>query len=394
MSVNSVGVNWDQLEVDQTESFLDISPFVREYIGSPLTTSNPASNTGFFNDVKIPQNGNYSHIVVNGGNSLMQEVKKAGAVLEIQVEPPSNGKVLEPTPVQVPVQVPVPTLAPSEMMWTIKRDEPVKLRITQSGPGSETPVTVHQMFQHAVEQYGETPALAVKKEGQWATLTFREYYNECRLAAKSFLKLPHLKAIVQYKDELQEKQPNLYTWKEFMELGKQIPDAQLDDVIRSQKANQCCSLIYTSGTTGQPKGVMLSHDNLTWTAEAAGKTANLENGTEKCIISYLPLSHIAAQLIDIWISMRFGATTYFAEPDALKGSLVNTMREVRPTAFMAVPRVWEKMQEKMQSQASKSSLVKRKVAEWAKYIGLQANYNFMNGYCTRLFLIDSARPAF
>ncbi|XP_041106768.1 long-chain-fatty-acid--CoA ligase ACSBG2-like [Polyodon spathula] len=357
--------------------------------------------------------------------------------------------ILEPTAVQIPV----PSLAPSEMLWTIKRDEPVKLRLSQSGPGSETPVTVYQMFQRTVEQYGETPALAVKKEGQWATLTFREYYNECRLAAKSFLKLgleryhgvgilgfnspewfiaeigsilagglavgiyttnspeacqyvadnceanvlvvenhkqltkilqvkdqlPHLKAIVQYKDELKEKQPNLYTWKEFMELGKQIPDAQLDDVIGSQKANQCCSLIYTSGTTGQPKGVMLSHDNFTWMAEAAGKTANFGNGTEECVISYLPLSHIAAQLSDIWISMRFGATTYFAEPDALKGSLLNTMREVRPTAFMAVPRVWEKIREKMQSQSSKSSLVKRKVAEWAKYVGLQANYNFMNG---------------
>ncbi|XP_036385708.1 long-chain-fatty-acid--CoA ligase ACSBG2-like [Megalops cyprinoides] len=324
--------------------------------------------------------------------------------------------------------------------------------MSKSGPGSEAPMTIYQMFQETVRNYGDLPALAAKKDGNWETLTYKEYFQQCRAAAKSFLKLgleryhgvgilgfnssewfiadigcifagglavgiyvtnspeacqyvadnceanvlvvenhkqlikilkikdqlPHLKAIVQYKDELEERLPNLYTWKEFLKLGNDVPEEVLNDVIKSQVANECCTLIYTSGTTGHPKGVMLSHDNITWMANAAGTMTNLRQGEQK-LVSYLPLSHVAAQVSDIWICMRFAGTTYFAEPDALKGSLVNTLREVRPTTFLGVPRVWEKMQEKMKAMGARASMIRRKVANWAKSVGLQASYNIMNG---------------
>ncbi|KAG9354120.1 hypothetical protein JZ751_012244, partial [Albula glossodonta] len=347
-------------------------------------------------------------------------------------------------------------LAPAEQLWSTSRDCAVKLRVSKSGPGSEAPMTIYQMFQETVRNYGGRPALAAKKDGNWEMLTYREYYRQCRAAAKSFLKLgleryhgvgilgfnspewfiadigcilagglavgiyvtnspeacqyvannceanvlvvenhkqlikilkvkdqlPHLKAIVQYKDELEEKLPNLYTWNEFLKLGVDVTEEALNNVIKSQVANECCSLIYTSGTTGHPKGVMLSHDNITWIANAAGTISELKQG-EQVLVSYLPLSHVAAQVNDMWICMRFAGITYFAEPDALKasfmGSLVNTLRDVRPTTFLGVPRVWEKMQEKMKAMGAKASMVRRKVATWAKSIGLQASYNAMNG---------------
>jgi len=59
--------------------------------------------------------------------------------------------------------------------------------------------------------------------------------------------------------------------------------------------------------------------------------------------------------------------------------LVDTLREVRPTAFLGVPRVWEKIEEKMKSIGAKSSALRRKVALWAKGVGLQANLKRMNG---------------
>ena len=59
---------------------------------------------------------------------------------------------------------------------------------------------------------------------------------------------------------------------------------------------------------------------------------------EEHIISYLPLSHVATQLLDIYTTMASAGTCWFAQPDALKGSLLNTMKEVRPTMFLGVPR--------------------------------------------------------
>ncbi|XP_069482568.1 long-chain-fatty-acid--CoA ligase ACSBG2-like [Ambystoma mexicanum] len=193
--------------------------------------------------------------------------------------------------------------------------------------------------------------------------------------------LPRLKAIVQYRHELKEKRPNLYTWEEFMQIGSDVPDSKLDDIIASQKANQCCMLIYTSGTTGTPKGVMLSHDNITWNTKRFGEAFGMQ--AQEIGVSYLPLSHIAAQVLDIWAPICFGGTTYFANPDALKGSLVDTLKEVRPTRLFGVPRVWEKIQRTLEDSESTSSFIKKRLSTWVKGIGLAASLNLMNGTGSR-----------
>ncbi|KAG8440182.1 hypothetical protein GDO86_006110 [Hymenochirus boettgeri] len=193
--------------------------------------------------------------------------------------------------------------------------------------------------------------------------------------------LPHLKAVVQYKGNIQHKHPNLYTWEEFMELGRDISDTHLDGLINSQKPNQCCVLIYTSGTTGSPKGVMLSHDNITWTTSQASLAGDMIPAEiqQESIVSYLPLSHIAAQIYDLWTGIRWGEHVYFAEPDALKGSLVDTIREVQPTSHMGVPRVWEKIMESIKDVLAQSGTVQKIVMSWAMSLSLEKNLSHFSG---------------
>ncbi|CAK1540024.1 unnamed protein product [Leptosia nina] len=192
-------------------------------------------------------------------------------------------------------------------------------------------------------------------------------------------RLTHLKAIVQWDGKADTSVPGVYSWKQLMEMGAKEPDTQLDNVIKTISVNECCTLVYTSGTVGPPKAVMLSHDNLTWDAYTSTLRVDNIRPTVDRIISYLPLSHVAAQLIDIYITLGSAVTVYFAQPDALKGSLLETLKEVRPTKFMGVPRIWEKMYERIIAVGSTRGAMTRCIATWAKDKGMKHHMARMNG---------------
>ena len=196
--------------------------------------------------------------------------------------------------------------------------------------------------------------------------------------------LPKLKAIVVYggdfdksaNDGVGEGQAKVYGWKEFMDLGEKISDAQVEARIADQKPGHCCTLIYTSGTTGNPKAVMISHDNVTWTTKANMDHQPAITSGDLRVVSYLPLSHIAAQIVDIHSPMAglllgLKAEVHFARPDALKGSLKQTLIDAKPTVFFAVPRVWEKFAEAMQAAGKKTKWPVSSIKEWAKGLGRQ-----------------------
>ena len=122
-------------------------------------------------------------------------------------------------------------------------------------------------------------------------------------------------------------------------------------------------------------GVMLSHDNIIWTAIVASREVlKLQYGKE-IIVSYLPLSHIAGQMMDIWVPLINLATIVFADKMALKGTLLDTLKEARPTTFFGVPRVWEKIMEGMKDKGRATKGLKRKVAIACKKAGLDHHLN-------------------
>uniref|UniRef100_A0A7S2Y6D0 AMP-dependent synthetase/ligase domain-containing protein n=1 Tax=Entomoneis paludosa TaxID=265537 RepID=A0A7S2Y6D0_9STRA len=185
--------------------------------------------------------------------------------------------------------------------------------------------------------------------------------------------LPDLKALVMYGQDklpadIKEKVPvDVYTFEDFQKLGEGVSDEDLKARSTSWKPGETCTLIYTSGTTGPPKGVQITNDNITWTIRKMIKfTKHGYMTPNDAMISYLPLSHIAAQMLDLHTPLESGCQIYFAQPDALKGSIGTTLKEVRPTIFFGVPRVWEKIYEKLQEVARSSTGLKKKLSTWAK----------------------------
>lgn len=215
--------------------------------------------------------------------------------------------------------------------------------------------------------------------------------------------LPDLKAIIVYNNkiecdvnaELAKAKPNdqpadstdeitvsqsgklVWTWDEAMALASEVPQQSLQARIDGQKVSDCCTLIYTSGTTGNPKGVMISHYNISFTISSIIGPIGLTQNDR--IVTYLPLSHIAEQIVSLHAPLCSGAAVYFAEPTALQGTLVETLKHVRPTLFVGVPRVWEKIQAKIMAAGAQNTGLKKAISTWARSKGMTGNYNAQNG---------------
>lgn len=119
-----------------------------------------------------------------------------------------------------------------------------------------------------------------------------------------------------------------------------------------------------------PKGCMLSHDNLTW--EPQPLVRGLKEKAPDFVmvkhrfVSYLPLSHIAGLAVDVLGHLCNGHELYFAKPDALSGTLLQTLLWARPTVFFAVPRIWEKFEDKLKEVGQSKPAIIRSIATWAK----------------------------
>ncbi|MGL4608432.1 MAG: AMP-dependent synthetase/ligase [Trueperaceae bacterium] len=151
------------------------------------------------------------------------------------------------------------------------------------------------------------------------------------------------------------------------ELRKANPN-KLAEAKAAVKPHDLATLIYTSGTTGMPKGVMLTHENISSNAIGSMKAMlGFEHGKEQ-VLSFLPLTHIFARTLQycmVWMS----ASVHYSHPDLVR----EHYREVRPTFFAAVPRVIEKAYERILATGASLTGTKRKLFDWA--LGLAQQYD-------------------
>ncbi|MBM4265997.1 MAG: long-chain fatty acid--CoA ligase [Deltaproteobacteria bacterium] len=151
--------------------------------------------------------------------------------------------------------------------------------------------------------------------------------------------------------EVRARLPRLKTLGLVRSGGEADGDFLLDDLLASQpldlesasktaKPEDLATVIYTSGTTGPPKGVMLSHNNITWTVECLRRTIDLQDYAGKKLVSYLPMAHIAERMVSHYQQAFLGYEVTTC-PDPSK--IAEYAREVRPNVLFGVPRVWEKV---------------------------------------------------
>jgi len=130
---------------------------------------------------------------------------------------------------------------------------------------------------------------------------------------------------------------------------------------------QLCSIIYTSGTTGEPKGVMLTHNNMSSNVTDSCATFDFNPATDTAL-SFLPLAHVYGRMLD-YIYLFNGVTVAYVEAVDL---VPQALLEIRPSVIAAVPRFFEKIYSKLMEQGSKATGIKRKLFDWAVDVARRA----------------------
>lgn len=173
--------------------------------------------------------------------------------------------------------------------------------------------------------------------------------------------VPSLQEIYSFNDI-----PGCKSWKEVLELGA---DTSNQDVVEDRKNNitatDLATIIYTSGTTGRPKGVMLSHQNIVSDVLMSAPRVPLRPGDTRAL-SFLPVCHIFERML-LYLYQYYGISIYFAESIE---KISDNLKEVKPHVMSVVPRLLEKVYDKIYAKGADLTGIKKKLFFWALDLGM------------------------
>lgn len=172
-----------------------------------------------------------------------------------------------------------------------------------------------------------------------------------------------------------DKIDNVRALKVLLELGKNDPQEEKLEQIKSNiKPDDLATLIYTSGTTGNPKGVMLSHRNFISNVMGSKDLCPIQHNWRA--LSFLPLNHVYERMLS-YLYISHGVSVYYAEN---LETIATNLKEVKPQIFVTVPRLLEKVYEKIVNTGSQLKGVKKILFFWALNLGLRYKQHKENGW--------------
>jgi len=192
--------------------------------------------------------------------------------------------------------------------------------------------------------YATSPANQVKYILEHSEAKFFFVENEEQLDKALLIRdeLPSLVKVIYWDNEgLKDfRDPNVIYFEDFLKVGQETAEKEpdlFDQRVSELRSDDVAIIVYTSGTTGPPKGVMLTHENLLSAAASLYKAHPVYDTDE--LLSYLPLCHIGERTWSLSLAISYGYTVSFAENAE---TVPQDIREIAPTIFFGVPRIWEK----------------------------------------------------
>jgi long-chain acyl-CoA synthetase len=242
------------------------------------------------------------------------------------------------------------------LTWRDYRDEvaavTVALRSLGFGPGQFGLIMARNAPEHMIADlaiaHAGGAAISVYNTLATEQLEYVANHSEASIAfvedegfLEKFLAIrsstPHLRHLVLVRGSAPS---GVMTWESLLRKGRELlasDPGSFESSWRAVGPEDTISLIYTSGTTGPPKGVVYSHNNVLWTLESVQRFWEIEPQT---LISYLPLAHISERITSQWRGIHLGHEVWLCPDPTL---LLPYLLEARPTFFVGVPRVWEKL---------------------------------------------------